>query len=356
MLIDQEVGVTKDIVGHLTDPEFWDVKIVGTDGETMANMTILSMRSQYFRSMFSENNNFVESKARSVKMPYSKAVLDKIVLYLYSGQLDCDGMSLRALMDLLEIFNLMNLPAEYGKVESYTSDNIKKGKFTLLDCLKYLEVSSKLGLEVVGADLLSHLGRDFIMISQFDEVKTLSQPMLVRLLQEKIEDRSQTIFRFKTFTLWLSVNSMVDAAKSEVLKLFNFEDFTFKELNSEVKISGFYPVDKIMDRMEQLYEAKDNFRVTPEYVRMCDTWFEDICKVNGGVFVDYVREFLVGWFDELPVSTLDKILELSDQDKDGFLNRSEFTVACHLASRSFYYGDEIPDQVDISVIGYLSTN
>ena len=37
------------------------------DGEIEPNKTILSMRSQYFRSMFSSNNNFVESQTQSVK-------------------------------------------------------------------------------------------------------------------------------------------------------------------------------------------------------------------------------------------------------------------------------------------------
>ena len=50
---------------------------------------------------------------------------------------------------------------------------------------------------------------------------------------------------------------------------------------------------------------------------------------------------------ELADSTLDKIWELSDQDKDGFLDRYEWTVAVHLLVRA-YYGDEIPDQVVIS--------
>ena len=51
---------------------------------------------------------------------------------------------------------------------------------------------------------------------------------------------------------------------------------------------------------------------------------------------------------ELPDSTLDKIWELSDQDKDGFLDRYEWTVAFHLTVRAVAYGDEIPDQVVIS--------
>ena len=48
---------------------------------------------------------------------------------------------------------------------------------------------------------------------------------------------------------------------------------------------------------------------------------------------------------ELADSTLDKIWELSDQDKDGFLDRYEWTVAIQLFVRADVFGDEIPDQV-----------
>ena len=59
-----------------------------------------------------------------------------------------------------------------------------------------------------------------------------------------------------------------------------------------------------------------------------------------------VRNFWMRY--ELPDSALDKIWELSDQDKDGFLDRYEWTVAYHLTVRAYYYNDEIPDQVVIS--------
>lgn len=51
---------------------------------------------------------------------------------------------------------------------------------------------------------------------------------------------------------------------------------------------------------------------------------------------------------ELPDSSLDKIWELSDQDKDGYLDRYEFTVAWQLTARASY-GDEIPDKVHICI-------
>ena len=48
---------------------------------------------------------------------------------------------------------------------------------------------------------------------------------------------------------------------------------------------------------------------------------------------------------ELPDSTLDKIMELSDQDKDGLLDRYEYNVACHLTDRAYDGDSQIPDQV-----------
>ena len=105
--------LARDLVAYLQDPEFSDVKIICSDGgEILANKSILGMRSEYFRCMFSANNNFVESQAGTVKLPYSKAVVDKIILYLYSGEMDCEDLALRPMLDLLQLFDLMNLPEE----------------------------------------------------------------------------------------------------------------------------------------------------------------------------------------------------------------------------------------------------
>ena len=60
MLLKDATEVTNDLLAHLQDPRFNDVKIEALDGDVPANKTILSMRSQYFLSMFSSNNNFVD--------------------------------------------------------------------------------------------------------------------------------------------------------------------------------------------------------------------------------------------------------------------------------------------------------
>ena len=100
-------NVIKDLVSHIQDPDFCDVKIICSDGEIPANKSILALRSQYFRSMFSSSNNFVESQAGCVKMPYSKGVMEKVILYICSGKLDCDDLALGSLLDLLGRIHLI---------------------------------------------------------------------------------------------------------------------------------------------------------------------------------------------------------------------------------------------------------
>ena len=81
--------------------------------------------------------------------------------------------------------------------------------------------------------------------------------MIIRLLEETREGNGQSILKFKTFVTWLSVNSMDADIKAQVLETINFEDFTIKELSSDIRKSGLYLTDKIMERMEELHDAKN---------------------------------------------------------------------------------------------------
>ena len=188
--------VIKDLISNMQIPEFCDVKIICSDGEVPANKTILSMRSQYFHSMFSSNNNFVESQDGIVKLPYSKAVMEKFVLFLYSGQLNCEDLGLGPMLDLLGLFDLTNISKELKILTEYTVKKIKEGNFTFSDCLENLDDSSKPGLGGVVEALLAYLGENFLHISKLAEVGNLSEDMMWRLLQENKEDESQTILRY----------------------------------------------------------------------------------------------------------------------------------------------------------------
>ena len=72
-----------------------------------------------------------------------------------------------------------------------------------------------------------------------------------------MEDDSQTILRFNILTTWHSVNSMDAKVKDEFLQTLDFDHFTTKQLASEVKKSGLYEAAKIIERMDQLFEMKE---------------------------------------------------------------------------------------------------
>ena len=132
VMLNDKNEVIFDLVSHLKDPEgeFNDVEIEASDGEVVApNKTILSLRSPYFRDMFSSKNKFAESSTGQVKLPFPKVVIEKIVLYLYSGELDCDDLPLKSLLDVLELFQLINLPGKYSEVEALprTKRTLPKG-------------------------------------------------------------------------------------------------------------------------------------------------------------------------------------------------------------------------------------
>merc|ERR1712062_664278 len=60
------------------------------------------------------------------------------------------------------------------------------------------------------------------------------------------------------FLTWLSVNSMEEEKKNEVLQNLDFEHFTQKELTSVVRKSGLYDIDKIMERIDEMFENNVN--------------------------------------------------------------------------------------------------
>ena len=159
--INNEGDIGRDVMASIQDPEFCDIKIVGSDGEIPANKTILSLRSPYFRSMFSSSSNFAESQAGSVKLPHTKAVLEKLIVYLYSGNMDCQDLALAQLLELLQLLDFINLHSELARVEEFILNKILKGKFSRGDCLTCLEASSMLAVETVQVALLIFLGEHF---------------------------------------------------------------------------------------------------------------------------------------------------------------------------------------------------
>ena len=63
--------------------------------------------------------------------------------------------------------------------------------------------------------------------------------------------------RFDAFTIWLSENEATEEQKEEIVKSFNFEDFTVEELLTSVRKSGLYTFKKIDERVLYLFKEQD---------------------------------------------------------------------------------------------------
>ena len=95
--------------------------------EITANKDILMVRSEYFATMFS-NKRFIEGETSSVDMSHSsKAVMEKIIKYLFSGSVKFDNLSLAQLLELSHISEMMLLSKFKDKVDEYIKYDIIPG-------------------------------------------------------------------------------------------------------------------------------------------------------------------------------------------------------------------------------------
>ena len=123
------------------------------------------------------------------------------------------------------------------------------------------------------------------------------------------------------------------------------------DLISDCSYSGKTLVEKrlfpeVMEVDNEFDPFHVTFTVTPEQKKEYDGDFNSLEPQAGLLSEEKVKSFLRKY---LPVSSVDKIWSLSDQDGDGCLDRYEWTVADHMSNRALN-GDPIPDQVVISQI------
>ncbi|XP_031721164.1 epidermal growth factor receptor substrate 15-like 1 isoform X3 [Anarrhichthys ocellatus] len=87
--------------------------------------------------------------------------------------------------------------------------------------------------------------------------------------------------------------------------------------------------------------------IRPDEKGKFEAIFESLCPVNGLLPGDKVRPVLIN--SKLPLDALGKIWELSDVDKDGQLDKEEFTVAMHLVYRAMEK-EPVPTALPTSLI------
>ncbi|XP_044223817.1 epidermal growth factor receptor substrate 15-like 1 isoform X2 [Thunnus albacares] len=93
--------------------------------------------------------------------------------------------------------------------------------------------------------------------------------------------------------------------------------------------------------------STDSWAIRPDEKGKFEGIFESLSPVNGLLSGDKVKPVLIN--SKLPLDVLGKIWELSDVDKDGHLDKDEFTVVMHLVYRAMEK-EPIPTTLPASLI------
>ena len=112
--------LVEDLLKMFEQGSLNNVTIKLRDGQIDANKDILMARSDYFATMFSNSNKFLESETSSVDMSHcSKAVMEKIIKFLFSGAVTFEDLSLAQLLELTHVSEMMLLHKLMYNVEDY---------------------------------------------------------------------------------------------------------------------------------------------------------------------------------------------------------------------------------------------
>ena len=254
--------LAEDLTRMLERGSLNDVKIKLSDGDIVANKDILMARSDYFATMLS-NNKFSEGETGLVDMSHcSKAVMEKIIKYIFSGTIKFKGLSLIQLLELSHMSEMMLLDEVKAKVDDLKTKYYGGDKF-LLELISGLKFANKNNLSSLKPWIIEQLYHRMKEVPNdaecSDSFKSLPIELIVDLFVFRGTGRKlpTTMEKLEVFMVWLSANETTDKRKNDIVDSFDFEDFTVEELMTTIRESGLYPAKKIDERVLDLVKNKD---------------------------------------------------------------------------------------------------
>jgi len=244
-----------------------NVTIMLRDGEIDASKEILMARSVYFGTMFS-NNKFIEGETNSVDMSHcSKAVMEKITKFLFSGAVTFSDLNFPQLLELSHVSEMILLPKLKVKLDQYLTFDLIGGRGKDVQFLPELILGLKLAheynLSVIGSWIVKELYLNLKDIPNDIASSASFKTLPLKMIRDIFLYNTSALFsyqlpttkqRFVAFVVWLSKNEANEEQKNEILESFNFEDFTVEELMTAVRDSGLYSGSKIDKRVLELFK------------------------------------------------------------------------------------------------------
>ena len=263
--------VTKDLL-KLPD----NVSITCDDGEVRANVELLSVRSDFFARGFN-NPAFMESQNKSLRMAgCSKAAMEAVKAYLYTGEMDFDQLELDTLMYVMNVCREILLEEDlFNGIESYIKSAFRAFHgYKLINDPNSFKLVERFKLDSLWDTLLvafnvRHLRKSGRWRGHLKQIKSLPMSIMKKILlygfeilEYSLKDqfnsngnvveaalKSMTRGRFDVFLAWYEANeeSCTEEDKKEILRSFNYNHFSGEELLTVVGESGLLPWEEVKE-------------------------------------------------------------------------------------------------------------
>ena len=285
MSINHQEKVTNFVAKMLEDDFYHDVTIVCDNGEVKANKVILCASSKYFSGLF--NNNVLKSEDANdtIPVPTTQDAMEIVIKYLYTGKIESKEFTLKEILDLLKLLELMGEGDLFSEVESFILNKIRNKEFSHEKLLLNASTSEKFKFENITEVVLNLIRDNVKEIANLSEVKYLTSSLMEKLIvvhkeesgdfdydehddekgrkkrkvmtanedgdsncvvnQERDKesiDSTNYVDKFKTFVNWLSGNNNCNQEfKEKMVNLFKLDHFTSSELSNCVILSPVSP-------------------------------------------------------------------------------------------------------------------
>jgi len=275
-----------NMMSMLTDGTTNDVKIVLNDGEIFANKDVLSAGSDYFATMFSNKEiKFIEGETKTVTFSHcSKAIMEKIIQYLFSGDLELHEVSLLDLVMMMSMTTMMMLDDLKEDIQQYILEIIPRSGINygiLPELVESLMLAETLKLDTIKNAVVLELYQSLEdiphipdCVQNFEAFQQLPPTLLLYedgethesvdeiLTLDDLDDPNRfpmTKARFDSFVFWLSKNNdnCDNDDKKVITESFKFHDFTVEELLTDVKKSGLYSIEIIDKRLLEKFNHQE---------------------------------------------------------------------------------------------------
>ena len=261
-------------------------------GSVRANKAILCSNSTYFSNFFNNNIREMEVQNVDIKIPTTLVSMEIVIKFFYTGKMECDSLSLKDILDLLKLLELIEEKDLFSDVEEYLLGKLQERQFPAEKVLllakvcedsKFRRISNKMLDYCNGSEGVEDLPEVMYLSSSFLEMliggkrwvingdvskgegsedKSRGDDNITKSDQHVEDDTEKSeefkllenfqFEMFKMFVNWLSGNQDCDTDfKAKILKPFDLRKFTSEELIKHVRQSSLYSDKDIIDAFSQ---------------------------------------------------------------------------------------------------------